>query len=135
MTRNRTSILDAFALLAFFQNESGADAIRKLILQAETGEINLAMSVINLGEVWYAIARDHSAETADRYLLAVTGMAIEIVDADLSLTRQAAEYKMTGKISYADCFAAALAKVRNGELVTGDKEFKKLENEIKISWM
>ena len=31
--------------------------------------------------------------------------------------------------------AAALAKLRKTELVTGDAEFKPLENEIKINWL
>jgi predicted nucleic acid-binding protein len=35
----------------------------------------------------------------------------------------------------ADAFAAALAKERKGELVTGDPEFKPLEREIKIHWL
>jgi len=35
-------------------------------------------------------------------------------------------------MSYADCFAAALAKQRRVELVTGDKEFKQVEKEIRI---
>jgi hypothetical protein len=35
----------------------------------------------------------------------------------------------------ADCFAAALAKIRKVELVTGDPEFKELEKEIKIVWL
>jgi predicted nucleic acid-binding protein len=35
----------------------------------------------------------------------------------------------------ADAFAAALAKEKKAELVTGDPEFKPLENEIKINWI
>jgi len=54
---------------------------------------------------------------------------------DLTLARQAATYKATRKLSYADCFAAALAKARNAELVTGDPEFKALEKEIKVTWL
>jgi predicted nucleic acid-binding protein len=67
----------------------------------------------------------------------IAGMPIEIVpvDGDLNLARQAAIYKATRKMSYADCFAAALTKLRNGELVTGDAEFKAVESEIKISWL
>jgi len=57
------------------------------------------------------------------------------VDADLSLAKQAAIYKATNKMSYADAFAAALAKIKNAELVTGDSEFKPLEKEIKIGWL
>jgi predicted nucleic acid-binding protein len=38
-------------------------------------------------------------------------------------------------MSFADAFAAALAKVRQAELVTGDPEFKPLEREIRIHWI
>ncbi len=60
---------------------------------------------------------------------------IELVDADLPLAKQAAIYKATNKLSYADAFAAAPAKIKNAELVTGDPEFKPLEREIKINWL
>ncbi|MCL4529585.1 MAG: type II toxin-antitoxin system VapC family toxin [Chloroflexi bacterium] len=130
-----TKVLDSYALMAFFEDEPGADIVRGLILKAEESGVDLLMSVVNLGEVWYSIARTNSSETADQYIQEVNGMAIEIVDADWRLTRQAAAFKMNGKISYADCYAAALAKSRKAELVTGDKEFKQLDGEIKISWL
>jgi hypothetical protein len=38
-------------------------------------------------------------------------------------------------MSYADAFPAALTKIKKALLVTGDKEFKTLENEIKINWI
>jgi predicted nucleic acid-binding protein len=38
-------------------------------------------------------------------------------------------------MSYADCFAAALAKCKKADLVTGDKEFMPLDGEIKIYWI
>jgi predicted nucleic acid-binding protein len=38
-------------------------------------------------------------------------------------------------MSYGDCFAAALAKLRKAELVTGDEEFRQIEKEIKILWI
>jgi ribonuclease VapC len=130
-----TKVLDAYALMAFFEDELGADFVRGLILEAEENSIDLLMSVVNLGEVWYSIARTNSTEIADQYVHEIEGMAIEIVDADWQLTRQAAAFKVNGKISYGDCFAAALAKTREAELVTGDEEFKVLRGEIKISWM
>ena len=130
-----TKILDSYALMAFFEDEPGADTVRSLILKSEEGSINLVMSVVNLGEVWYSIARTNSPNTADQYIGEIKGMSIEIVDIDWTLTRQAALFKASGNISYADCFAAALAKSRKAELITGDKEFKVLEGEIKISWI
>ena len=62
-------------------------------------------------------------------------LPIELVEADLPLAKQAAIYKATNKMSYADAFAAALAKIKNADLVTGDAEFKPLEKEIKINWL
>ena len=62
-------------------------------------------------------------------------MPVEIVPADADLTKQAAIYKATKKMSYADCFGAALAKIKNAEFVTGDPEFKVVEKEIKINWL
>jgi predicted nucleic acid-binding protein len=47
----------------------------------------------------------------------------------------AADFKARFKISLADAFAAALAKEKKAELVTGDPEFKPLEKEIKINWL
>ena len=63
--------------------------------------------------------------------------AIEIVpvDSDLVLVRQAAQFKARHKMSYADAFAAALAKTRKAELITGDREFKSLERDIKVHWL
>ncbi|MBI4762647.1 MAG: type II toxin-antitoxin system VapC family toxin [Chloroflexota bacterium] len=128
-------VLDSYALLAFFEDEPGADFVRGLIHKAVEGDVTLLMTVVNLGEVWYAIARNTSPEIADQYIHEIKGMGIEIVEADWNLTRQAAVFKANGNISYADCFAAALAKLKKAELVTGDKEFKPLEGEIKIVWV
>ena len=128
-------VLDSYALMAFFQDEPGADFVRGLIQKSVESDASLLICVVNLGEVWYSIARTNSAEIADQYIHEIKGMGIEIVEADWTLTRQAALFKAGGNISYADCFAAALAKLKKAELVTGDREFRSLESEIKISWI
>jgi PIN domain nuclease of toxin-antitoxin system len=63
-----TKVLDADALMAFFLDEPGADTVRGLLVEAEMDSVDLAMSVVNLGEVWYAIARAVSTATADQYI-------------------------------------------------------------------
>ena len=52
-----------------------------------------------------------------------------------ALADTAADFKARFKISLADAFAAALAKEKKAELVTGDPEFKVLAKEISISWL
>lgn len=37
--------------------------------------------------------------------------------------------------SYADCVGAALAIKKKCKLITGDREFKQLEKEIKVRWI
>ena len=128
-------ILDSYALLTFYSNESGSVKVRTLIHQAASGKLRLLMSVINLGEIWYIVKRRISISDADRTIEELHQMNIEVIDTDWQQTRQAALYKSRGNISYADCFAAALAKIHNADLVTGDPEFKSLENEISISWL
>ncbi len=129
-----SKVLDTYALIAFFEDEPGADFVRNILLEAESGSLKLAMCVVNLGEFWYSIARAVSSAQADTLLEEIKGMSIEIVDADWELTYQAAIFKSKGGLSYADCYTAALGKLRQAEVVTGDPEFQKLRGEIEIAW-
>ncbi|MBC7360933.1 MAG: PIN domain-containing protein [Candidatus Aminicenantes bacterium] len=58
-----------------------------------------------------------------------------MIDVDLSLAKEAAKLNAKFSLSYPDCFATALAKMKRAELRTGDKEFRKLGGEIKIKWL
>ena len=131
-------VLDAHALMVLFHDEPGADEVERILLKAESGSPKLLMSVVNWGEIYYSILRGASQEMAETKAHEIAGMQIELVpvDADdLELVRQAAAFKATRKMSYADCFAAALAKIKNAELVTGDREFKQLTRDVKIHWL
>jgi ribonuclease VapC len=133
-----TVVLDAHALMVLFNDEPGADEVERILLKAEGGSPKLLMSVVNWGEIYYSILRGASQEMAETKAHEIAGMQIELVpvDADdLELVRQAAAFKATKKMSYADCFAAALAKIKNAELVTGDREFKQLARDVKIHWL
>jgi ribonuclease VapC len=133
-----TMVLDAHALMVLFNDEPGADEVERILLKAESGSPKLLMSVVNWGEIYYSILRGASEEIAEAKAHEIAGMQIELVpvDADdLELVRQAAAFKATRKMSYADCFAAALAKIKNAELVTGDREFKQLARDVKIHWL
>jgi len=124
--------------MVLFNDESGAEEVEKILLKAESGNPHLLMSVINWGEIYYSIMRGASQEIADAKAHEIAGMRIELVPVDvgdLELIRQAAAFKATKKMSYADCFAAALAKLRNAELLTGDRDFKAVESDLKVGWL
>jgi predicted nucleic acid-binding protein len=130
-----TKVLDSWALIAFFEDEPAAETVEKILEQAAAERHKLLMSVVNWGEIYYNTMREVSQEAAEQKLKEIAAMPIEIVDADSELTKQAAIFKATKKMSYADCFGAALAKIRNAEFITGDSEFKEVEKEIKINWL
>lgn len=134
-----TMVLDAHALMVLFNDEAGAEDVEKILLKAESGNPRLLMSVINWGEIYYSIMRGASQEIADSKAHEMAGMRIELVPVDardLDLIRQAAVFKATKKMSYVDCFAAALAKTKNAELVTGDRDFRAVESDLKkIHWL
>jgi predicted nucleic acid-binding protein len=133
-----TKVLDSWALIAFFEDEPAAERVEKLLVKAEEGTHKLLLSVVNWGEIYYSTMRTYSQNAAEQKAKEIAGLTIEIVgvdEMDLDFVRQAAIYKATWRLSYADAFAAALTKVRNAELVTGDPEFRQIEDEIKIEWL
>ncbi len=132
-----TKVLDSWALIAFFEDEPAAGNVEKCLIQAAEGRHTLLLSAVNWGEIYYSTMREVSQEAAEQTAREISALPIKVVGIsdDLGLARQAAIYKATCKMSYADCFAAALAKLEKANLITGDPEFQQVEGEIKIDWL
>jgi predicted nucleic acid-binding protein len=133
--RAAVRVLDSYSLIAYIEGEAGKDTMIEVFRSARDSGKALLLSVVNWGEVYYITLREAGREQADHVALLISTLPIHIVPADLELAKQAAELKAEHKMSYADCFAAALAKHRKVELVTGDKEFREVEKEVKIIWL
>lgn len=128
-------VLDTWAVIAYLEDESSAQEIADLIASAHEEGLPVYMTVVNVGEVWYIIAREVSEEEANSSVKELRDLRIQFENVDWELTQEAARFKSQNKMSYADCYAAALAKVKKADLVTGDQEFKPLEEQIKITWV
>lgn len=118
-------VLDACAMIAYLNGESGAQLVDEMLKDA--GRECFAHS-INLCEVYYDALRAADEATADQ---AITDLldagVIERDEMDSSLWRQAGKIKSGGRISIADAFCAALAQRVGGEAVTADRrEFEPL---------
>ena len=127
-------VFDSWAILAYAQDEPAADLVENLLVESSRSQ-NGWVSSMNLGEIWYILARRRSRHVADQQLVTLAEIGLQRIDVDWPLTLQAADLKSRHKISYADAFAAALAKQRQAELVTGDPEFRALDSEIRIHWL
>ena len=128
-------VLDSWAVIAYLEDEPAAEHIADVIADAHDDGIPLFMCVVNAGEVWYIIAREASVSDADRSIKELRQLGIEFVDADWTLAHEAGGFKSKHKMSYADCFAAALAKQKKALLLTGDPKFKQVETQITIDWL
>lgn len=131
----RAIVLDSWAVIAYLEDEQAAEKVADIISDAHEQGIPLLMTVINAGEVWYIVARETSTADADASIKQLRDLGIEFVDADWDLAKDAGYFKSKNKMSFADCFAAALAKQRKAHLATGDPEFKQVESEVAINWL
>jgi len=133
--RPKAIVFDSWAVIAFLEGEAAAEKVADHIADAHENEIPLFISVVNASEVWYIIARETSVSDADRSITEMRHLGIEFVDADWTIAHEAAGFKSKHKMSFADCFAAALAKHRKATLLTGDREFKHVDGDLSIEWL
>ncbi len=128
-------VMDSWSVVAYLAGEPAGQQVADLIADAHESGTPLLMCVVNAGEVWYLIARATSDAEADRAVAQLAQLGIELVDVAWELARAAAGFKSRHRMSYSDCFAAALASQSKTALVTGDEGMKSLEGEVRIAWL
>jgi predicted nucleic acid-binding protein len=128
-------LFDSHALLAFFQNERGAETVPEFLKKTKKSKIEPLICVINLGEILYMTKRRLGNSKKIEILGRIHQLSFKIIQAADDLVFQAAEIKADYPISYADSFAVACAVGQSAEIVTGDPDFKKVEHLVKINWI
>jgi ribonuclease VapC len=130
-----TTVLDTNAINTYLEGEEGKDAVVSILEEAVEKDRPCLLSIINWGELLYIVERKKGWAGVSVLEADLSPLPIRIIPVDEAQVRQAAHYKAKYTMSYADAFAAALAKKHKARLVTGDPEFKPLEREIKIVWI
>jgi len=128
-------VFDSYAMIAYFEDEPGADRVAQILRQLIQGKAKGYMSVVNWGEVYYNVMREDGIAKAEKVILQLDKFPLEIVEVNRNLAYEAARLKGKYRIAYADCFAVALSLKLNAFLVTGDPEFRKLKEHISIQWI
>ncbi len=126
--------LDAFALIAYLRDEPGAVLVQQLLEEADTGDTDIYLSLVNYGEVLYISERMGGPAAVREVICLVDALPIEVIPPDRATTFAAAHLKAQHRISFADAFAAALAMELSVPLVTGDPEFRQV-GEIQVEWL
>jgi ribonuclease VapC len=128
-------VLDSHALLKLLLDEPGAETVALMLEKAGRRDQPVHMTEVNYAEVQYTVRRRDGDAAWTAIANELKAAPIEFHPADRKLADLAADFKARHRMSLADAFAAALAKERKTELVTGDPEFKALDKEIRINWL
>jgi PIN domain nuclease of toxin-antitoxin system len=105
-------VLDSCAILAYMEDEPGADEVAEILAAAAAGAAQVWMPVANLGEVLYIIEREQTLQAAQAALSAIDQLPITVIPADRALALGAAHFKAHHRLSYADASVVALAQSR-----------------------
>ena len=129
----KKSVLDAYAIIAYLKEEPGHSKVKDLLA---SGEVDLLVNSVNLGEIFYIFARSRGMRAADYFLtIILPSLPITVLENSFDDVIEAARLKAGHTLSFADCFAAATAIREQAPLVTGDPEFKKLGKTLVIDWV
>jgi len=128
-------VLDSFALLAYLGAEPGESQVKAVLARARQKQAEVYLAIVNYGEAVYITEREQGLPAAQRMIAAVDQLPIIVIEADRRLTFAAAHVKAHHPISYADAFAVALAQQQRAILLTGDPEFRKVEQLVTIEWL
>lgn len=130
-----TCVLDTFAVLALLGGEPGSEEVSHLLRQAEEGQTRLLMTWVNVGEMAYVVERRWDQQRLFQVLAMLEATAVQIVPVERGLALAAAHIKAMHPVAYADAFAAALAVMAEATLVTGNRDFRLLEDILQVQWL
>jgi predicted nucleic acid-binding protein len=132
-------VLDACALLALINGEAGADTVKRLFEEAERGDCELYVSIIQLLEVYYDRVRMVGAEAARERAEWIIAGPVSVIDPiTYPVMYEAGRLKTAYSISLADSIACAAAHALGATLVTSDhKEIKPVEQgeNLSVLWL
>ena len=134
---NTPYILDACALIAFLQKETGWERVKEILLRARENTAILQMHAFNLLEVYYDMYRNIGKDKAIEELRMIRRLPIEfnvsLVD---EIFMEAGRLKATYRISLADAIVLAQASITGGVILTSDHhEFDVIESKESIRFM
>jgi len=131
----KSYVLDACALIAFFNDENGAEHVEEVLL----GDDVCLMSIVNVYEVCYNAAKISGTGQGLKMYEEIQQLPLKIIKViGKDLLKVAIYFKVNYKVSVADFFALGLAKENGAIMVSSDHhEFDIIENskELEFSWI
>ncbi len=121
----KTYLLDTSALLAFIENEEGADRVESLFREQK-----VVLPWVVLMEVYYITRRERGQAQADQRYAMLKKAATVIWEMNEPVLLTAARLKAANPISLADALVAAYAIWQDAIMVHKDPEYESLAGTV-----
>jgi len=125
-------ILDACALIAFFNGEKGAE----LVYVALGNNNGIYISIVNVYEIYYDMYRRGGEEKANELLAEIEKLPLTIIEeVNRDVIKYAAFFKVNFSISLADSIVLGLGKYLKASIVTADHhKFDSIEDKKMVNF-
>lgn len=128
-------LFDSFAILSWLQEEEGAEVVDHFIKDAEQKNLSLLINILNLGEVYYRVAKTTYIKTADTIIEQIKSLPIEVVSLTDQLVMKASKIKAQYLIAYTDAIALATAMEYGAAIISGNPLMKTVHEPVEIVWI
>jgi predicted nucleic acid-binding protein len=129
-----SKVVDAWAMIAWLLDQTAAPTVESFIQSADDGDLQLLMSWINVGEVYYIISKRHGHERATDFLKRLPSLPIRLVLPHEADILAAAQVKAAHPLSFSDAFAISLAQSEKASVITGDDEIRRC-GAVPVDWI
>ena len=116
---NKTYFFDTYALVEIFKGNKNYNAYAK---------VNVITSYLHLYELYYNLLKEYDEEKITPFFNRIRGFCVNL---EFSWIIEASKFRNSHKnrnLSYADCLGYVISKNKKIKFLTGDKEFKDLDN-------
>ena len=121
-----TVLVDSWAWIEYFKGSSAAQKAKEIIESSR----QIIVSTINISEVYLFLLRNKPNEAEKLVKFVLDSSFVIPVETNLSL--KAAKIKYSRKMGLADAIVLATAEENKAEILTGDDDFKGMDNVIYI---
>jgi predicted nucleic acid-binding protein len=120
-------ILDTKPLIKLFAKEEGWETVQRILSSVEDGEIEAAISVVTLTEIYYKYLQEKRADLAR---IRIEELRYAVYVKKLNINEEAAikagEFKGKYNVPVADAFIAAAAYFEDSTVISDDADFKRI---------
>lgn len=120
-------LLDTKPLIKLFAKEEGWEEVKEIFSRIETGQLEGAISVVTLTEIYYKYLQEKRpdlAKTRTEQLQYALYLKKIVINQDMAI--KAGEFKGRHRVPIADAFIAASAFSQDATIISDDPDFQKI---------